>query len=423
MDSKMDKNKIICLYCGEANNNDNITCKKCGNQLHLRNKEGNIINTSSNFANDVEIIINILPEYSKKLAYVPDNNPRKNNLIELFQQGNKRAIFEDIWLFYRIVFKDKNIKYEDIVDKNYQSLDETVVFYSTVMAKRILDYRTNNDNNLCNKKNYEIVAYILGFSHWFERVNNIEDDSSYDNYNSSLSDSEIEYLNARINIKIEKIKNQTDKVDLNNKTKRPSIITILFCLFIFGLGVFLYSNIFNRINVNECKKSAVKIYAFDSNSNIIKTGSGFCAIQSNYIITNYHVIEGASTIRVSSDSNSLYIVTTVKRQSAKNDLAILIINGKLKPLKLGNPSKCQIGDDVVAIGCPKGEQNIVSKGNISGFNEEKNIISITTPISHGSSGGALLDKYGRVIGITTAGYDDAQNLNYAISVDILKSML
>jgi len=90
-------------------------------------------------------------------------------------------------------------------------------------------------------------------------------------------------------------------------------------------------------------------------------------------------------------------------------------------LKLGNGNKVKTKDKVTAIGSPMGEQNTVSEGIVSN-NDEKDVIRTTAPISHGSSGGVLLNNKNEVIGITSAGYDEAQNLNFAINVNVLKDM-
>ena len=77
------------------------------------------------------------------------------------------------------------------------------------------------------------------------------------------------------------------------------------------------------------------------------------------------------------------------------------------------------GQKVVAIGSPLGLFNSVSDGIISGFREihSVNMIQFTAPISHGSSGGAVLNMQGEVIGISTAGFDSGQNINLAVSYE------
>lgn len=79
------------------------------------------------------------------------------------------------------------------------------------------------------------------------------------------------------------------------------------------------------------------------------------------------------------------------------------------------------GQKVVAIGSPLGLFNSVSDGIISGFRviDDVDMIQFTAPISHGSSGGALLNMYGEVIGISTAGIDEGQNINLAMGYECI----
>ncbi len=83
------------------------------------------------------------------------------------------------------------------------------------------------------------------------------------------------------------------------------------------------------------------------------------------------------------------------------------------------------GQKVVAIGSPLGLFNSVSDGIISGFRVVDNVdmIQFTAPTSHGSSGGALLNMYGEVIGISTAGFDNAQNINLAVGYEAISQFI
>lgn len=99
------------------------------------------------------------------------------------------------------------------------------------------------------------------------------------------------------------------------------------------------------------------------------------------------------------------------------DLAIIRIQRQLTPLPVYNGSqKLARGQKVVAIGSPLGLFNTVSDGIISAFRsiDTVEMIQFTAPISHGSSGGALLNMYGEVIGISSGGFDDGQNINLAV---------
>lgn len=191
-----------------------------------------------------------------------------------------------------------------------------------------------------------------------------------------------------------------------------TIFGIISLLCIIGI-------IFYKPSYEKIKESVVKIEVYDD-SGLLGTGSGFSAFEPNFIVTNYHVIEGAKEIKIITDDNEEYYINNIIIFDKDNDLAILEIPIDLTPLTISG-KELKTGDEVSAIGSPKGELNTVSEGIISNTQNDKGI-QISAPISHGSSGGVLLDNKRKVIGITYAGYDDAQNLNYAISVDYLNDL-
>ena len=108
-----------------------------------------------------------------------------------------------------------------------------------------------------------------------------------------------------------------------------------------------------------------------------------------------------------------------------NDIMIFTIDAgntsfKYLPLSTRKP---RVGDKAYAIGSPRGLENTFSSGEISQLRED-NIIQISVPIDHGSSGGALINEYGEAIGITSAGLDDSgANLNFAVSTDLVRHYL
>ena len=186
--------------------------------------------------------------------------------------------------------------------------------------------------------------------------------------------------------------------------------SLLFC--------FIY-----KPSLESIKDSVVMIEAYDENNELVSTGSGFCAVKSNYIVTNYHVIKGAYKLKIVTDDNSSHNIKRVVIFDYENDLAILeILNTNLKPIRLGLSSSLKTGASITTIGSPLGELNTVSTGIISNADNSKGI-QISAPISHGSSGGVLLNKNYRAIGITYAGIEEGQNLNYAIDVKYLKDMI
>lgn len=110
-------------------------------------------------------------------------------------------------------------------------------------------------------------------------------------------------------------------------------------------------------------------------------------------------------------------IKSVVVYTPKNDIAILRCDKSIEApiLEIGNPDDLHKGDKVVAIGSPLGIINTVSTGVFSGYIDGK--IQFSASISAGSSGGALFDEKGKVIGITYASFEEGQNLNLAIPIE------
>ena len=140
-------------------------------------------------------------------------------------------------------------------------------------------------------------------------------------------------------------------------------------------------------------------------------GSGFVYDAAGHIVTNEHVVEGASSIRVRFSDGSTYKASLVG-SDASTDLAVLKVNAptsKLHPLALADSSKVEVGDGVVAIGSPFGLENSVTSGIVSAVHRQMtapndftidDAIQTDAAINHGNSGGVLLDLLGHVVGVT-----------------------
>ena len=118
-----------------------------------------------------------------------------------------------------------------------------------------------------------------------------------------------------------------------------------------------------------------------------------------------------------SEETDIFYTNELIKYHQDYDLAVLRMEKRGRPIPISRGGKRLVrGQKVVAIGSPLGLFNSVSDGIISGFRdmEKVSMIQFTAPVSHGSSGGALLDLYGDLIGIITAGFDDGQNLNLAV---------
>lgn len=170
----------------------------------------------------------------------------------------------------------------------------------------------------------------------------------------------------------------------------------------------------------KCSPSVFSIQTYDVEGLPYATGSGFFIDSSGLAVTNFHVLENALSATVTLSDGSVHEILGVAGYHSSQDYALLRIEGdSFTPLPIGDSSSLQVGDRIYTIGSPKGMQNTMSDGIISSTcrPEYQNRIQITAPISSGSSGGALLDEYGNVIGITTSTLVDSQNLNFAIPIN------
>ncbi|PZM07986.1 Do family serine endopeptidase [Rhizobium tubonense] len=140
-------------------------------------------------------------------------------------------------------------------------------------------------------------------------------------------------------------------------------------------------------------------------------GSGFIISADGVIVTNNHVIENATDIKVTLDDGT-ELPAKLLGADAKSDLAVLKVTTKkqLTTLSWGNSEKLKLGDQILAIGNPFGIGTTVTAGIVSARGRDlhsgpyDNFIQIDAPINHGNSGGPLVDRDGNVVGINSAIY-------------------
>lgn len=171
----------------------------------------------------------------------------------------------------------------------------------------------------------------------------------------------------------------------------------------------------------------------------VAAGTGFIVTRSGYILTNKHVIDIAGAdFTVIANDNKRYPARVVVKDP-KLDLAVVKIDaaGPLAPLTLGDSSKLQTGQTVIAIGNALGEfSNTVSRGVVSGLSrsitagvsggqsEQLNqVIQTDAAINPGNSGGPLLDLNGQVVGINTAIVAGAQNIGFALPINQARQLI
>lgn len=168
-------------------------------------------------------------------------------------------------------------------------------------------------------------------------------------------------------------------------------------------------------------------------------GTGFIVTSDGLIITNKHVVaEAGATYKVITKDSKEYKVSQISRDPA-NDVAIIKIEANgLKPIELGDSSNLKVGQFVIAIGTALGEfRHTVTTGVISGLGrgisagsvfegyveELDNIIQTDAAINPGNSGGPLLNSAGQVIGVNVALAQGAQNIGFALPINVVKDSL
>lgn len=211
----------------------------------------------------------------------------------------------------------------------------------------------------------------------------------------------------------------------------------------------------NKIDTSKLM-TAAEIYAANVNSTVgittsvttnffgyqttsAASGSGFILTADGYIVTNYHVIEDATSIKVTLYSGESYDAALVGYDQS-NDLAVIKIEAKdLTPVVLGDSDNMNVGDSVVAIGNPLGELTFsLTSGAVSALDREvtmsngisMDLIQTDCAINSGNSGGALFNMYGEVIGITNAKYSSSSsseasidNIGFAIPINNVRSII
>jgi putative serine protease PepD len=166
-------------------------------------------------------------------------------------------------------------------------------------------------------------------------------------------------------------------------------------------------------------------------------GSGFVYDTSGDIVTNQHVVDGATSVKVKLQSGKTYTAKVLGSDSS-TDLAVIKIDApasELKPVTLANSSAVEVGDGVVAIGSPFGLKGTVTSGIVSALDRQiqspsnfaiNGAIQTDAAINHGNSGGPLLDLNGKVIGVNAQIESDSggnDGVGFAIPANTVKSVV
>jgi len=181
--------------------------------------------------------------------------------------------------------------------------------------------------------------------------------------------------------------------------------------------------------IDRAAQSVFLLEVYDEKDELVATGSGFVAFDQGTLITNEHVIEDAAYIVAYSDQYAAsYRLTELKAADEDKDIAILGFDASahISPLAVDLQSRVLRGQPVTAIGSPQGVINTVSSGNISNVvyycDAVPDAIQFTAPISPGSSGGALFNERGSVIGLCASGLREGDAMYYAIPMKYVEEM-
>jgi len=163
-------------------------------------------------------------------------------------------------------------------------------------------------------------------------------------------------------------------------------------------------------------------------------GSGVVVSPEGYVLTNNHVVDGATDVRVTL-ADKREVVAKVVGTDPKTDIAVLKIEANnLKPITIGDSSKVEVGDTALAIGDPFGVGQTVTKGIISatgrgnlGIEAYEDFLQTDAPINPGNSGGALINDRGELVGINTAiishGSGGSQGIGFAVPVNLAHQVM
>ena len=263
-------------------------------------------------------------------------------------------------------------------------------------------------------------------------VFNITLDSLITNNNTNSSINIEQNYNDSTEITLDNNKHKTSNKSKKHKVIILCIVSLFVVISIFTICAFTFSDTKpksfsdNTNAIAQVENSVVKIHCFDHNNKESSTGSGFIAFDSQTVVTNYHVACEGYTMKISTNEDLSFDVKSIITYSEEKDIAILKLKEDtgLSPLVFGNPDETEKGESVTAIGSPLGIKNSVSQGIFSGriVGNEFDTLQFTASISSGSSGGALFNSKGEVIGVTFASYEDGQNLNLAIPVNIVSDL-
>jgi hypothetical protein len=170
--------------------------------------------------------------------------------------------------------------------------------------------------------------------------------------------------------------------------------------------------------IEEIQPSVVTVYAHDRYGTIISQGTGFFVSAAGDVVTNFHVLDEASSASiVLASGKEMPVVSVVASHEALDIIVVRVDPGDQRITSLRSARQLpRVGERVIAIGSPLGLELSVSDGIVAAVRKRSDatVIQITAPISPGSSGSPVINSQGAVIGVATFRLAGGQSLNFAI---------
>ena len=194
------------------------------------------------------------------------------------------------------------------------------------------------------------------------------------------------------------------------------------------------ANVGSVVSINVTGTSGTNF--FGQRVQTASSGSGFVLTKDGYIVTNYHVVKNADTVKVTMYSGDEYEAQYVGGDEDYDIAVIKVEAADLQPVTLGDSGKLNVGDHVLAVGNPLGELTFsMSGGMVSSVNRAINVsgtpfnmIQTDASINPGNSGGPMFNQYGEVVGIVSAKYsstgsESVEGLGFAIPINDVLAMI
>jgi S1-C subfamily serine protease len=201
-------------------------------------------------------------------------------------------------------------------------------------------------------------------------------------------------------------------------------------LAVLALSVVFFATVEAAMSPAEIRRdygdAVVTITTYSAADDAVGLGSGFIVDPSGVIVTCYHVINGAYPAVVKLLNGASFRDISVLGCDSAKDVAVIKVRGRNLPaVGLADADGDDVGERVVAIGNPRGLENTISDGLLSGVREMDGyeLLQISAPISPGSSGGPVFSSSGQVIGIASAFLKESQNLNFCVPIRYAKPLI